>query len=271
MKKNNIKIISSVVAIAMMASVLTACSNGDQKDDRTTVPMHTEATATVPDIEEPNQTAATLPTEASESTTVETTTEPTETTAPQPSAPTGEFTLVMYEGTDHEIPLSMGVDWNTMTYQGRYEPMIPFNEFVSNLGWLADGIYTYQDLEESISEDYCERTRGLDNVYILGDTGIEIDFVTADNPTFGNFWYQITDVVIFIPDDDVRGEEYVFHFEKHEIGIGYDTFQQIAGSRDDVTFVTYLFWAISNQPDNIEGILSPFAAYNDGDGNYVLP
>ena len=58
MKKINIKIISSVVAIAMMASVLTACSKGESANNReTTIADETQNTVN-PSASEPNQSIA---------------------------------------------------------------------------------------------------------------------------------------------------------------------------------------------------------------------
>ena len=88
-----LKVLAITVISAMCAPFVTACNN-EQKDDRTTVPTHAEATAGVPDIEEPNQTAETLPSETSES-------------EAETAAPDGMYTYTLYEGTPNEMKISM--------------------------------------------------------------------------------------------------------------------------------------------------------------------
>ena len=263
-----LKVLAVTVISDMCAPFVTACNN-EQKDDRTTVPTHTKATAGVPDIEEPNQTAETLPSETSES-------------EAETAAPDGMYTYTLYEGTPNEMKISMGVDLDEyiMTNSSGKE-VFKWYQLASDLGWLEQGKYTWADIKTADPNDSSIYSNWFDFSYGDHRAIAKIDDYSEDMPGSNysqimSIWFSYLENGSSAPffEDGPQNPSHqgiVLFFEKHYDSVSYSmTGLHCNCSRDDAVVIAYGLWYFANNPDDSSGIRSMFSDFVGSKG-FTLP
>lgn len=232
MKKTNINKVVVVVIAVFVCFFMTAC----KKNEASATAEATSGSAIETDEAEIDESVE-------ESATAD------ETTAP---AAEGMYTYTIYEGTENEMTLSMGVNIDDYVISNSYtDRFFSIYRLATDLGWLANGDPNY-DPSSSAPVFYS---------YDNGD-GTQTVFRGAYNYTDENTpmgFPQINSYNVHIsPLGDWQGLSYPDSSEECYLGINVTTSQHyddleyitlsagaVAVSRDDIVVISYIFWSAS--------------------------
>lgn len=257
MKKMLEKIIAVVVVLSL-SMALVACGE-DREDDRVSETTRaTEATQTN-DASEPSVNI----TESYETTetTVEPTTSTTETSAP--SQPEGQYTYVVYAGTQYETTLTMDINIDDYLRESEGSDLLSFKRgsLGNDLGWTtpdADQFHKHMkyDLGNGSNMVYLEEA----NYECRGDEMPQI-YQVAYYSTTSSDW-QISS------DDEYCGIELVFGVHS-TCYTGSNCGERCLLSRDDVIMISYLYWSATVNPvmNPLEG--TPLDQCRASDGRFI--
>ena len=260
------KILSTILATSLIISA-TACSN--QKDDRidpTTRTTESEMLET--GMSEPNQTIDPVNTDPTTSETSET------------AAPAGQYTYTLYAGTANEVTISMDVNIDDYIYVGQNGSSLELGRLASDLGWLEQGQYTWDDVLAAHQANPDETNIGYANWYTFnyGDhrAMFVLDWYEEDMPGVNRSQvYAITFRYLennsnanFFSDGRNGGVAFSQHYDLVCYGIGG---QHCMCSRDDAIVIAYGLWYYANNPSGSEQFISTFEKFRQPQGNYKLP
>ncbi len=286
-----LKKVVSLMLITALIAMATACNeagNG-QIDDRVEVTTRDIAEQIIEnDVEEPNQSIATI--ETTTEATAESTTEETtvETTAELPkTAVTGEFDYTLYEGTEYQTTLYMDLnaDYFISTPYGdqtMYE--LQTWELGDQYGWLEDGKWNLYDLYDDISSDRGTFTLGYSPVYTYQCDGYRVYMYVEyyDDVVFGpRDECQIKSISIsYVQNDSTEpafenpGPEQmdvIINFAQHPDDCNYTcNFKPFGGSRSDIIIYQYIIWACSKYPGDSSVLYGYFQNPTVVDGRWVI-
>ena len=291
-----LKKVVSLMLITALIAMATACNeagNG-QIDDRVEVTTRDTAEQIIEnDVEEPNQSIATIET-TTEATTESTTEETTvETTAELPKTTvTGEFDYTLYEGTEYQTTLYM--DLNAYYFTGQPEGndglvQLQSWELAGQYNWLDDGQYTMWELYDDVSAEFGTHTLGHSLIYTYPCDGyrVYLEISIYDDEYIGEGYYgdgekyQIQSISIsYVQNDSLEPAFADPSPEQMGVTINFGRHLEdsncifekkpVGGSFNDLIVYQYVIWACSKYPGDSSVLYGYFQNPTVVDGKWVI-
>ncbi len=164
-------------------------------------------------------------------------------------APTGEYSYTIYEGTDHEMSLSMDINVDDYISEENGAEYFNLVQVAYDLGWLGMNRFTAEDDSDGISYKCPFFTfRNGDMLTKLSIEGfppddslwlLNIGWMTEDgSSSYWNDWgrnYSHKGLQVFFP---VRDEASDYRLSGYEKNVSYD----------EIVLISYVLWAQTVEP-----------------------
>jgi len=236
MKKTNINKVVVVVITVFVCFFMTACKKNEAS---------ATAEATSGSVIETDE--AEVDESAEESVTTD------ETTAP---AAEGMYTYTIYEGTENEMTLSMGVNIDDYVISNSYtDRFFSIYNMATDLGWLPNGDPNFEVTDSGLVYYSYDNGDGTQTVF-TGAYNYTDENTPMGFPQINSYNVHFTPLndtsVSAYPEDGLTDNHRSINVitNQHYDDLSYVTLNAgaVAASRDDIVVIAYIFWSASVHP-----------------------